>query len=177
MNRIAIIGGGGHARVLAEIVLQSNDLVLIGCFDDATDRGVELWDGVVSLGPLRTIGKTPDRIDGYVLGIGNNLFRKKITEDNPHLSWISLIHPSAVISPSAHIGSGSVVLAGAVIATNARIGNQVIVNANVVVDHDCHIQNFVHLSIGSLVGSNSVVEETCLIQVGQIIPSFSKVEA
>jgi acetyltransferase EpsM len=177
MNKIAIIGGGGHARVIAEIVLQSTDLLLVGCFDDAVERGMELWDGVRSLGPLNTAGKTSDQIDGFISGIGNNLLRKKIEESNPKLFWMSVIHPSAMISPSARIGSGSVILAGAVIATNVSIGNHVIVNANVVVDHDSQIKNFVHLSIGSLIGSNSIVEETSLIQIGQIIPSFSKIEA
>lgn len=175
MIKVAIIGGGGYARVLSEIISQNPELSLAGCFDDSLERGVELWNGTKVLGPVNDLGKIPDEVDAYVIGIGNNSVRKKIREKHPDLNWISLIHSRAVISASAEIGKGSVVLAGAVVCANAIIGSQVIVNANVTVDHDTKIGDYVHLSIGSLVGSNSVIEESCLIGIGQIVPSFSTI--
>lgn len=175
MIKVAIIGGGGHARVLSEIISQNPELSLAGCFDDSLERGAELWNGTKVLGAVSELDKIRDEIDAYVIGIGNNTVRKKIKEKHPDLNWISLIHSHAVISPSAEIGKGSVVLAGAVVSANAIIGDQVIVNANVTVDHDSQIGDYVHLSIGSLVGSNSIIEESCLIGIGQIVPSFSTI--
>ncbi|WP_343634415.1 transferase [Fluviicola sp.] len=175
MIKVAIIGGGGHARVLSEVISHNPELRLVGCFDDSLERGTELWDGVKVLGAVNELGKIPDPVDAYIIGIGNNAVRKKIVGQYPDLNWISLVHPRAIISPSAEIGKGSVVLAGAVVSTNAKIGTQVIVNANVTVDHDTKIGDYVHLSIGSLVGSNSIIEESCLIGIGQIVPSFSTI--
>lgn len=175
MVKVAIIGGGGHARVLSEIISQDPELSLAGCFDDSLEPGAELWNGAKVLGSVNELGKTTDEVDGYVIGIGNNSVRKKINGKHPDLNWISLIHPRAIVSPSAKIGAGSVVLAGAVVSANAVIGRQVIVNANVTVDHDSKIGNYVHLSIGSQVGSNSTIEESCLIGIGQIVPSFSTI--
>lgn len=175
MVKVAIIGGGGHARVLSEIISRNPELSLAGCFDDSLERGAELWNEIKVLGSVNELGKTSDQIDGYVIGIGSNAVRKKINDQHPDLNWISLVHPSAVVSPSAKIGAGSVVLAGAVVSANAVIGNQVIVNANVTVDHDSLIGNYVHLSIGSLVGSNSTIADSCLIGIGQIVPSFSTI--
>lgn len=175
MVKVAIIGGGGHARVLSEIISQDPGLGLAGCFDDSLERGAELWNGVKVLGSVSELGKTSDEIDAYVIGIGNNSVRKKISTKYPDLNWISLVHTRAVVSPSAKIGAGSVVLAGAVVSANAVIGSQVIVNANATVDHDSQIGSYVHLSIGSLVGSNSVIAESCLVGIGQIVPSFSTI--
>lgn len=175
MVKVAIIGGGGHARVLSEIISQAPELSLTGCFDDSLERGAELWNGVKVLGSVNDLGKTTDEIDAYVIGIGNNSVRKKISGQHSDLNWISLVHPNAVVSPSAKIDAGSVVLAGAVVSANAVIGRQVIVNANVTVDHDSKIGSYVHLSIGSQVGSNSTIGESCLIGIGQIVPSFSTI--
>ena len=46
MIKVAIIGGGGHARVLSELISMDPELDLSGCFDDSLERGAVLWNGV-----------------------------------------------------------------------------------------------------------------------------------
>ena len=175
MNKVAIIGAGGHARVLAEIIELTNDMQLVGFFDDNTAAGTIITRGYPCLGASSEIENYINEIDAFVIGIGNNEVRQKLHTVYPDLNWQTLIHPKATCSSSSFVGKGTVVLAGAVVAANTVIGDHVIVNSNVVVDHDCVVNSFVHLSIGSLIGSNTEVAAKSVVSIGQIVPSFSKI--
>ena len=69
----------------------------------------------------------------------------------------NVIHPSAVISPLATIGSSCQVLAGAIIGPYACIGDFSIINSGASVDHECNVGEGSHLApMASLAG------EVCL---------------
>ncbi len=69
----------------------------------------------------------------------------------------TLVHPSAVVSPSAQIAQGSAVLAGAVVNPNARIGAGCIVNTRAIVEHDCVIGDYANICPGvSMAGHVSI---------------------
>lgn len=58
----------------------------------------------------------------------------------------NIIHPTAVISPTARVAEGCIVLPSAVIHTNASVGMGCIVNTAVIIEHDCIVEDFVNLS-------------------------------
>ncbi len=62
-----------------------------------------------------------------------------------------VIHPSARISPLAHIGVDVLIMAGVVVTGNAVIGDHVCILPNAVVHHDAVIGDF------TLIGSNVTI--------------------
>ena len=153
-KEMIIIGAGGHARVIADMIKKSGDIVH-GFLDDDLSK-----DGV--LGKISDCTKFSDYF--FVIAIGNNAIRKKIAEDYPDLKYRTVIHPTAVISEHVEIGAGSVVMANAVINANTKIGAHCIINTGSVVEHDNVIFDFVHISPGAtLCGGTSVGE---LTQIG-----------
>ena len=139
MKRLAIIGAGGHGKVLADIAMKSGytDIVFL---DDN--------DNIRECGGYPVIGKCveAEKIDADLfIGIGNAIIRKRIFELFRHRNIVTLIHPNAVIAPDVIIGAGTAVMAGAVINPGAVIGMGCIINTCSSVDHDCNVGDFVHI--------------------------------
>lgn len=175
MKKIGIIGAGGYAQVIAEMLLSSEEWEVVGFFDDFREVGSAVLNQLSVLGTIAILKTDDVKLDGFIIGIGDNQTRMQIAKDYAHLRFHSVIHPKATVANGAEIGVGSVVLAGSVININATVGAHCIVNSNVVVDHDCKIGSYVHLAIGTLVGSNSSVSAGTKTDIGQIIPTFSEI--
>lgn len=136
-----IIGAGGHGRVAADVASQMG-YERIAFLDDAQLPGV--------IGKTSDFSKYLNSADFFV-AIGNSKIREQlICELNKNgANLVSLIHPSAIISEKAEIGTGVIVMAGAVVNTDAVLGNGVIVNTCASVDHDCYVSEFSHVSVGA----------------------------
>jgi len=150
MKRLAILGAGGHGRVVADAAEASGDWHEITFFDDAwPDRKTS---GAWSIaGDQVALLEHYKEFDGVVVGIGANRVRLSNAETlataGAHLATI--IHPRAIVSRHATVGAGSVIFAGAVINVGARIGRACIINTAATVDHDCLLEDGVHISPGA----------------------------
>ena len=121
-------------------------------------------------------GRVFNRISEWIVAIGDNADRKREAEHN-ELNYGILIHPSAIISPSAKIGSGTVIMAGVVVQAHARIGKHVILNTGCTVDHDCIIGDYVHIAPGAHLCGNVEIGEGTLVGVGVGIAPGCKIPA
>ncbi len=77
-----------------------------------------------------------------------------------------LIHPSAVVSPTARIGAGTVVMAGAIINARAEIGEDCIINTGAIVEHDCILDDGVHAAPRSVMGGTCRIGKATLFGIG-----------
>lgn len=155
---VIIIGAGGHAKVIADIIYKSGDN-LIGFLDDnLANKGKEIYLGKKVLGTTKDIENYNKNY--FVIGIGNNSIRKKINNEN-NLKLYTAIHPSAIIAQDVKIGTGSVIMAGVVINPGTVIGKNCIINTCSSLDHDNLLEDYVHISPGAhLAGTVSVKEKT-----------------
>jgi sugar O-acyltransferase (sialic acid O-acetyltransferase NeuD family) len=64
-------------------------------------------------------------------------------------SFMSVVHPAAVVSRDATLGEGSVVMAGAIVQVGATIAENCIINTRASVDHDCIVAADVHIAPGA----------------------------
>lgn len=154
MKRLLIIGASGHGKVVADIA-RLNGYQEIAFLDDAPK--------VRHCGQYPVIGTSGDArdIDGDVIvAIGNAKTRRRIQQSVNSERFVTLIHPSAVVS-DAQIGRGTVVMAGVVINPGAVIGEGCIINTSSSIDHDCRIGDYVHVAVGAHVaGSVEISDET-----------------
>ena len=100
----------------------------------------------------------------WIIAVGDNAARQK--EARNYEYFAIAIHSSAVISPTASIGTGTVVLEGAIVQARAIVGDHCIINAGAVVTHDCVIEDFVHLAPGVHLCGGVHVGEGALVGVG-----------
>ena len=97
--------------------------------------------------------------DQAIVAIGNNAVREKLMRqlDIAGFELATVVHPQAIVSPSAILGAGSAVMACAVVGTEARLGVGAIVNSGAVVDHQATVQDFGHLGVNSSMAVGTVL--------------------
>ncbi|MEG2587498.1 MAG: acetyltransferase [Cetobacterium sp.] len=172
MEEIVIIGAGGHAKVLIDIVekrkkfLQDN-VSIYGILDD--NYAEENFLGYPYLGKIADLQK----IDGYknkkyIIAIGNNQIRENISK-KLEISFITLIHPTAILGKNVKIGIGTAIMAGVIINSSSRIGNHTIINTGAIVEHDCMIDNYVHISPKVAIAGGVKIGKASWIGIGSSI--------
>jgi sugar O-acyltransferase (sialic acid O-acetyltransferase NeuD family) len=162
-----LFGASGHAKVIIEI-LEKQGIQVVGLFDDNPEIK-QLLDYPV-YGPYNPAKPIDDTL---IISIGNNLYRKKITELY-QFSYGLAIHPSAMISFRSAIGNGTVIMGNAIINSGTHLGQHVIINTAASVDHDCWIGDFVHISPNAtLCGGVSVDEGTIIGAAAMVIPGVN----
>lgn len=161
MNKLIIIGAGGHGKVIADNALK-NGYTDIGFVDD---HAVGTCMDIPIVGVTSDIEKMNDGKTDFIIGIGNNAVRKKIAEKYD-VNWVKLIHPSAQIAVNVTVGNGTVVMAGAVINACATVGEHCIINTRAVIEHDNIIKNYAHISPNAALGGTVRIGERTWIGLG-----------
>lgn len=155
-NRYIILGNGGHARVIKDLIEKINGAV-VHVFNSDSEYDVDFEPDL----PL-------------VIAIGDNEIRKSIVKKIKHV-MPSLVHPSAQLASSVSLGAGTVVLANAVIQAGAVIGAHCMINANVVVDHEAQLGDFVNIYPNAYIGGAATISDHTTIAPGTIIARMQKV--
>jgi UDP-perosamine 4-acetyltransferase len=84
-------------------------------------------------------------------------------------SFISVVHPSAMVEERVILGDGVQVMAGAILQTNVQIGANSIVNTGAILDHDCVVGEHVHVATGVRVSGNVKIGDSAHIGTGAVI--------
>ena len=178
MHRLIIVGAGGHGRSVAEAVLACDQFRVVGFLDDAFPGLSQVWDFPV-LGGIAYFSELLDCADAAIVAIGNNQLRKEVCRRlrNAGLELATVIHPRAIVSPSAIVGTGSAIMAGAIVGTDAVLGEGVIVNCGAVVDHHCKVEDFGHLGVSGAMAGGSVLGEGAWMQAGTALGYGVKIDS
>ncbi len=180
--KIILIGGGGHAKVVLDILLSlgPSGHEIVGYLDDAAEP---------ELRACRHLGRI-DRLPDWfgpetrlVCAIGNNRTRQAIVDSvNARIlpamvsaspsddgAWGTFIHPTACVSPFARLGAGTVVMPHAVVNADAEVGAHCILNTGSIVEHDCRVDAFSHVSPNATLCGKVKVGHTTHIGAGATV--------
>ena len=171
-RRVVLIGGGEHARVVADAFAAAGRAgELAGYLDrapvDETTRRAGLpflgtddafvWAGELGLVCIGGPGRTParraivERLAGRVAG------------------WASVVHPAATISRTVDLAGGTVVLAGAILNSGVQVGAHGLVNTGAIVEHDVTLGAHVQVSPGAVLGGGVRIGEGAYVGLGAVI--------
>lgn len=182
MERIAVVGGGGHAKAVLDALLTGGAFEVVAVVVQEAGAVEELL-GV----PLAAEEALPClRVRALAMGVGSvgdisvreRLFERLRAEG---FEFPAIIHPSAAVSPNAEVADGVYVGPNATVCAGARLGFGCIVNSGAVVDHDCEIGELAHIAPGaalsggvrigrgSHVGTGASVAQLLTIGEGSIV--------
>jgi UDP-hydrolysing UDP-N-acetyl-D-glucosamine 2-epimerase len=173
--RTVFLGAGGHARVLIEIVLLVRPFELVGLLDADPGRRGQAVDGIPVLGGdellarLRGEGVTGAFVAFASLRDTGARSRAFALLREQGFESPVLVHPRAIVSPSATLGAGVAVLAGAVVGAGAKVGVNAIVNTAAVVEHDCRIGESAHVATGARLAGSVDVGAGAHVGIGAVV--------
>jgi acetyltransferase EpsM len=166
---IAVIGAGGHARVVAATLLAVGHKV-IAFYDDDPEKWGKYTFNIPTIGPICEL--TAAKCSQAIIGLGDNQVRKQVAT-TMDLDWITVIHPFAWVHPDVSLGVGTIVCAGGIVQPGAKIGAHVILNTKASVDHDCCVGDYVHIAVAHLAGGSSVDEGAFLALGSLVLPGLN----
>jgi acetyltransferase EpsM len=170
-RRLLILGAGGHGRAVADLA-RACGFTVAGFTDRSSFAG---GPGNPVLGTDAELAALirPQQIDGGVVGVGNTALARRaqlygvlVAAGVPQPA---LVHPRAVVSPSAEVGAGSVVFAGDVLGSGVRIGVNAVLYSGVVVEHECVIGDHAYLSPGVVLSGQVTVEAGAFLGAGAVV--------
>lgn len=168
---LLILGAGGYGLAVAEAAQLGGQWQDIIFADDRwpTTQQVGDYKIVSNIANLHQLASSNIQA---IVAIGNNHLRQKWQKLLSELGIIitSIIHPQAIVSPTAQIGQGVTVMAGCVISTKTVINDGVILNIGTLLDHDVIVKAFAHLSVGVKVASGKIIAPYSFLEVGSCIP-------
>ncbi len=174
MTNIIIYGASGHAKMIVDIIHKKNNYNIVGFIDSFKEPGEKVYGYYVlgNLDKLNTIVKEFE-INGVVIGVGDNnnrkLAYKKIKKITPSLTFVSVIHPSAIIANDIVIQLGTVIMAGAIINADSKVGKLCIINSKASLGHDSNLGDFSSLASGVTIGGNVTIGKCSAICIGTTI--------
>lgn len=191
----AIIGGGGHSKVVISALIACNEKIF-AVFEDDESKTNHLSFANIRIQKTPTIEWWDHHTVNTILAIGSNRGREKIAQKLPNIIWGKSIHPTAVIHESSIIGDGTYIGANVVIQPDVIIGNHCIINTGAIIEHDVVVGNYCHIApgsiltghvkigVGTLIGAGTtiipeiIIGEWCIIGAGSVvirdIKSFQK---
>lgn len=173
-KHIYIFGASGHGKI-AHAICRATGWKVLAFFDANPALTGSLFCGV----PVLAQESAPDVLgrQGVAahIAVGSNNARQKLASLYGALAeWPVLVHPAAVIDPTAKIGAGSLVGAMAVVQVDATIGQHCIINTAAVVEHDCVIGDYVHIAPTAALCGAITIGQKGFIGVGvKIIPCMT----
>jgi len=177
---VVILGAGGYAAVVQEILAQCPDVVVLGCTDKALGLSERSLDRHVSLRILGDDDILPQLAEEHpdlhaVLALGPDLMdvRARLirTLDLQGIPPITAIHSRAIIAQTVKLGDGSVIGAGAIVNAGTEIGRHCVLNLDASIDHDARLGTNVYVGQGARVSSYVELGDNVVIEMGASINS------
>lgn len=171
LNKIALIGAGGHTRSLMALLKQLRPH-LSGIYDDSFDPQFnEIIGGLQVLGPISMI---PDN-QNILISVGDIQRRSEwLKQFQNRIYSQNLIAETAVLHDIA-LGLGNQIFSRVVINMNASIGDFNLINTGAIIEHECKIGFNNHISVGSILCGRVTIGDHCMIGAGTVVNDKVKI--
>lgn len=159
MEKIIILGIGGHAHSIIDSIESANKYQIVGIVNNELSIGGK-YKG------YSVIGTDEMLTEFYNAGIKNAFIcigfiedgtvRKKLYKKLKQIGYIvpNIIDPTAILASNVVLGEGNYIGKRVVINANSKISNMCIINTGSIIEHDCFIDDFTHISVGAVLCGN-----------------------
>lgn len=172
---IAIMGYSGHAYVVLDACQALELPVHYYCDDEIKNTNPFRLEYI---GDERHDAFDWNVINDVVLGIGDNVIRKKVFELllSKNKKVKTIIHPSSNVSELTTIGKGTFVSSGTNINVLSKVGDNCIINTGAILEHECIVGNHSHIAPGAVLLGNVTIGNNCFIGANAVVKENTVIE-
>jgi UDP-perosamine 4-acetyltransferase len=172
MQGVILLGAGGHAKVVLDLILSLGHSCVAVVFPEKVDFAY--WRGIPAITELQLVENySPDQVE-LVLGMGfmpGNRTRRDLFfhYKAQGYKFCTLCHPTACVASSVSLGEGCQIMAGAIIQADASCADNVIINTAARIEHDTHIGAHSHIAPGVVLCGGVIVESEVFVGASSTI--------
>lgn len=170
-----IIGAGGHARVINEILSYDRNIEVVAFVDNVIPASQEKIMDIPVYGDHSVLHDMfKNDVKAVIIGVGKNNIRREYFEQirNMGVEMVNAIHPTAYIAHNVKIRKGVVIAANATIAASVEIGDNVIVNTGAIIEHEDVLEDHVHIASGTVLAGRVRVKKGTFIGAGTVVKEY-----
>jgi sugar O-acyltransferase (sialic acid O-acetyltransferase NeuD family) len=161
MKKIAIVGAGGNARELADMLRALPEFQVLGFLADTRGQ----YDSPL-LGDFSWLAS--NEVDALAMGIGDPASRLRVGQllgsRYPNAEWPVIVHPTAYVGSGVKLARGVAICVGAIATTNIEVGEFAQLNFGCTVGHETRIGPGCLINPGANISGG--VELGCSVMVG-----------
>lgn len=171
---ILVYGGSGHGKSVIDLLRAIGSYEIHSIIDDgmSTDQKVMGVPVVGGHDELTEIHTQKIRLAANAVGgIGDIMSRVRVFNRLASAGFFCppLIHPSAMVEPTARLAAGVQVFPHAYVGSDASIGFGCIINTGAIISHDCIVGDYSNIAPGAILAGAVQVGEAALIGMGVTI--------
>ena len=167
MNKIILIGGGGHCKSAIDVIEQEARFKIAGIIDKPELLGSKIlgYPVIGSDFDLESLAKKYQNALVTVGQIKSALVRIKLYDLAIKAGFIlpSIVSPNAYISKHSKIGNGTIIMGNVIVNANTSIGDNCIINSKALIEHDCLISSHCHISTNAIINGGVKIGSKCFI--------------
>ena len=173
MDKILLIGAGGHARSCIDVLEDENQFEIAGLIEKGESMFNESLGYPVigtddDLKVLRQQYKNALITVGQIKSPKNRIKLYQLLKELDFTLPV-IVSSRAYVSKHSQIGEGSIIMHGVIVNANAKIGNNCIVNNRALIEHDAVIGDHCHIATGAIINGEVSVENETFIGSGAVI--------
>jgi len=158
--QFTIIGCGGHARSVADVILHNNEKSQITFIDENAKDGEVIYGFAV-------LKNTQDMRNAFI-ALGDSAKREKFYNIYNN-NIISVLSKTCNVGVDAKIENGVFVGKGVHIGPQVLIKKGTIINTHSVIEHEVEVGEFSHISVNATLCGKVKVGNNCFIGAASVI--------
>lgn len=174
-GRLVLVGGGLFAREVICWIAQTRATVSLPARMGFIDRAASILDsaryGVEFFGVIEDF--LPEAGDKFVMAISDPSIKRRIAEllRMRGASFVTIVHPTAVIASTAIIEEGAVICPLALVSADGYVDQLVAINTMSSVGHDVHVGGYATISAHvDLMGAAKIGECVFIGSGARVLP-------
>lgn len=159
MNKpVLVLGAGGHAAVVIDILRQLNCTVL-GLVAKEQPKASTVFEGLTwysSDEDVLSFDKDSILLVNAIGSLPGQETRAKVHQifKLEGYTFMTVVSPKAILSDFASLAEGVHIMPGSIVNTNAYIGEGTIINSGAIIEHDCVIGRHNHIAPGAVLSGS-----------------------
>ncbi|PNR95886.1 acetyltransferase [Petrotoga olearia] len=173
-NSIVLVGGGGHCKVVLDVIKENNYYDEIFISDLKENIGKEILDIRIKYVDEQLADLYNKGINFAFVSMGKiniNDQRMKLYKKIKNIGFKipTIISKSSNVSIYTVISGGTFIGKNAIVNPGVKIGENCIINTGAIVEHDCIIGDNVHIGPGAVLSGGVKIGENSFIGTGVTI--------
>jgi sugar O-acyltransferase (sialic acid O-acetyltransferase NeuD family) len=172
MKKLILIGSGGHANSVYDVILSEKNFSIEKVIDKSSTRKFFKEFQVNNQKKFLSNNKAKKNIHlsfGSIYDLNIRLRLFKTLKKKKIYNFPIIISPRSYVSKSALIQEGSIIMHDVIVNSGVKISNNVVVNTKALIEHDVIIGDNSHISTGVIINGNVKIGKNCFVGSGSVI--------